>query len=100
MQFKQTLVRPWIPHFRILMMFLLPFPVFSQTTYLPQGDKGYILAERFEIKAGTDSALNFSKTKPFSREQFINGLNAYVQKFGKNSLSRVDAYNYHSALLT
>ena len=63
MQFKQTLVR----------LLLLPCFSFAQTTYLPQGDKANILIERLEIKAGKDSVLNFSKTKPFSRKQVING---------------------------
>ena len=42
MQFKQTLVR--------LVLILLPFSAFSQTTYFPQGDKANILIERLEIK--------------------------------------------------
>jgi len=51
--------------------FFLPILAFSQTTYLPQGAKENILLERLEIKAGTDSILNFSKTKPFSRKQVV-----------------------------
>jgi Capsule assembly protein Wzi len=91
MQFKQTLVR--------LLLLLFPCFSFAQTTYLPQGDKANILLERLEIKAGKDSILNFSKIKPFSRKQVINGLNDYVQQFGKNSLSKTDAYNLRSAYL-
>jgi hypothetical protein len=64
MQFKQTLVR--------LFFLLTPFTVFSQaTTYLPQDAKENVLLERLEIKAQTDSILNFSKIKPFSRKQFV-----------------------------
>src|SRR6185369_11712122 len=85
--------------FYFLVLFLFPLIISAQTTFLPQGDKAYILADRLEIKAGKDSALNFSKTRPFSRRQFINGINDYVQRFGKNALSVVDAYNYRSALL-
>jgi hypothetical protein len=84
MQFKQTLVR--------LAFLLLPFSAFSQTTYLPQGDKANILLERMEIKSRTDSFFNFSKIKPISRVRTINAVNHYVQQFGK-SLSKVDAYN-------
>src|SRR5205085_4322055 len=63
-QYKQTLVR--------LFFLLFPFTAFSQaTTYLPQDARETILLERLEIKAGTDSILNFSKIKPFSRKQFI-----------------------------
>jgi hypothetical protein len=64
MQFKQTLVR--------LFFLLAPFTVFSQaTTYLPQDARENVLLERLEIKAQTDSVLNFSKTKPFSRKQAL-----------------------------
>src|SRR5882724_8559026 len=88
MQFKQTLVR--------LLLLLLPCFSFAQTTYLPQGDKANILIERLEIKAGKDTILNFSKTKPFSRQHLINGVNSYVQKYGNSSLSKTDAYDLRS----
>jgi hypothetical protein len=91
MQFKQTLVR--------LAFILIPFVSFSQTTYLPQGDKANILIERLEIKAKTDSALNFSKTKPLSRKSIVYAAGNYVQKFGKASLSKVDQYNLNSLYL-
>ncbi|HKB43431.1 MAG TPA: hypothetical protein VKC90_03545 [Chitinophagaceae bacterium] len=91
MQFKKTLVR--------LLVILFPFASVAQTTYLPQGDKANILLERLEIRAGKDSVLNFSKIKPFSRKQVINGLNNYVQRFGESSLSKTDVYNLHSAYL-
>lgn len=89
MQFKQTLVR--------LLFLVVPCIAFSQTTYLPQGAKENILIERLEIKAQTDSILNFSKTKPFSRRQFIpeiNRLDSIV------SLSAVDQYNLYTANLS
>jgi hypothetical protein len=85
MQFKKTLVR--------LLVILFPLASASQTTYLPQGDKANILMDRWEIKAGTDSILNFSKTRPFSRQHVINAANSYVNRFGKSALSKVDAYN-------
>jgi hypothetical protein len=84
MQFKQTLVR--------LALILLPFSVFSQTTYLPPGDKANTLMERFEIKSRTDSFFNFSKTKPFSRKHVVNAVTNYTQTKGA-TLSKVDAYN-------
>jgi hypothetical protein len=100
MQFKQN------PHplktslkFLSLAIFLFPIVALSQTTYLPQGDKANILLERLEIKAGKDSILNFSKIKPFSRKQVIDGLSSYVQRFGESSLSKTDAYNLRSAYL-
>jgi len=90
MQFKQSLVR--------LAFILLPVSVFSQTTYLPQGDKANILMERLEIKNRTDSFFNFSKTKPFSRKHTVNAVTHYLQQNGK-SLSKVDAYNIQRVLM-
>ena len=72
MQYKQTLV--------VLLMVCFPVLLFSQTTtYLPQGARENILLERLEIKAGKDSVLNFSKTKPYSRRQFIPVIEGYYQ---------------------
>lgn len=85
MQFKQTLVR--------LVFILLPFSVFSQSTYLPQDDKANILMERLEIKARSDSFFNFSKTKPYTRQHAVSAVSNYLQKYGNNSLSKTDRYN-------
>ena len=89
MQFKQTLVR--------LFFLLFPFVSFSQTTYLQQGAKENILIERLEIKAQTDSILNFSKTKPFSRRQFILEIGRMDSIV---SLSKVDQYNLRTAMMS
>ncbi|HEU4471554.1 MAG TPA: hypothetical protein VFR58_10750 [Flavisolibacter sp.] len=88
MQFKQTPVR--------LLFLLFPFAAFSQTTYLPQGAKENILIERLEIKRQTDSVLNFSKNRPFSRKQFI----PLIGSIDSASLSAADRYNRHTALLS
>jgi hypothetical protein len=85
MQFKQTLVR--------LAFILLPFSVFSQFTYLPQDDKANILMERLEIIARSDSFLNFSKTKPHTRQHAVNAVTAYLQQYANPSLSKTDRYN-------
>ncbi|ANE50572.1 hypothetical protein [Flavisolibacter tropicus] len=88
MQYKQTLLR--------LLLFVLPTSAFSQTTYLPLGSRENILLERLEIKAGKDSILNFSKTKPYSRRQFITHL---AEIDSAQALSPVDAYNTRMALM-
>lgn len=75
-------------------LLFLPLCLFAQTTYLPQGAKENILLERLEIKAGTDSVLNFSKTKPFSRAQYIPALQRVA---GSLSLSKADAFNLYTA---
>lgn len=52
---------------------------YAQTTYLPQDARENALLERLEIKAATDSVLNFSKIKPFSRRQFIPAMDKYYR---------------------
>jgi hypothetical protein len=69
----------------------------TQTTYLPQGAKENILIERLEIKAGTDSVLNFSKTKPLSRKQFIPRIGPYGLYCGA---LKVDQYNLYGAMVS
>jgi hypothetical protein len=109
MQFKKTLVR--------LLVFLFPLAGIAQTTYLPQGDKQYILLERLEIKSKTDSILNFSKTRPLSRRSvFFKEMNIYglthhpltdespflipdTALARKLTMSKVDMYNLRSAVL-
>jgi hypothetical protein len=89
MQFKETLVR--------LLFLIMPFSALSQTTYIPLGAKENILLDRLEIKAQTDSILNFSNAKPYSRALVIPG----IQKLDSEvSLTRVDQYNLHTAILS
>lgn len=86
MQYKETVIR--------LVFLLFPSIAFSQTTYLPQGARENVLLERLEIKAGTDSVLNYSKARPFSRRHFITA----AQRLDTSvTLSRVDAYNLYMA---
>jgi hypothetical protein len=87
MQFKQTLVR--------LTFLLFPCVVFSQTTYIPIGSKDNIFIERMEIKAQTDSVLNFSKTRPYSRKEFITHIGRLDSAL---YTSRSDQYNMHSLM--
>jgi len=92
MQFKKTLVR--------LLLILFPLAGTAQTTYLlPLGDKANILIERLEIKLKNDSALNFSKTKPFSRQSILNSINLWSKPGINNlNLSKVDQHNLNSLL--
>ncbi|HZH65476.1 MAG TPA: hypothetical protein VEY10_11350 [Flavisolibacter sp.] len=98
------------------LLLFLPAAVFAQTTFLPQGARENVLLERIEIKAGTDSILNFSKTKPFSRKQFIPAIERYgvasglfspgtdsVTIIGEGNtvpkLSKVDVFNLERAMM-
>ena len=74
---------------------LLSITSFSQTTYLPLGSEENILIERLEIKAQKDTTFNFSKIKPFSREQIIPAL----ERYNYSTLSKVDQYNLRRALI-
>ena len=101
MQIKQSTLNPLKAVFMkifSLLLLLIPIAVFSQTTYIPLGSEEYHFLERMEIKAQKDSVLNFSKTKPYSRETI-------TQKLTDGSLeniiqqSKVDEYNYHRYLV-
>lgn len=95
MQYKQTYPKPLKGILRVLFLFILPISAYTQTTFLPQGDKGNILLERMEIKAGKDSVLNFSTTKPLLRKYNMKGVADYMDQYG-NSLSKTDQYNLRS----
>jgi hypothetical protein len=88
-----------------LLFFLLSFSVtysFSQTTYIPLGDKENDILERLEIKT-QDQQLFFSVTKPYSREtagleaQMIDSMLHVKADYG--NLSKVDKYNLENLLL-
>jgi len=89
MQFKKTVLR--------LILFIFPFPAIAQTTFFNPGYKAYTLIERMEIKAGKDSAFNFSKTKPYSRRSIIAAVN--LPGSAALATNKVDAYNLNSLLL-
>ena len=110
MQFKQTRVRLLfifsVPRYMMSWIFLIgamsfiaPGSLFSQATYLPQGDKSYILLDRLEIKTGKDSAFNFSKTKPFSRQHAVDAVRNLMSQGSGPALSKTDAHNLRSFYL-
>ncbi|GAC1490564.1 MAG: hypothetical protein NVS1B13_20360 [Flavisolibacter sp.] len=88
MQFKQTLVS--------LFCLLICFTISAQTTFVEQEGKENIIIERLEIKAQTDSILNFSKLKPFSRKTLIPYIAGLDSSFFS---SRVDQYNKYSLMV-
>lgn len=104
MQFKQINPHPLKGCFgAILLATMFSVSVSAQTTYLSQDDKANILLERMEIKAQTDSLLNFSKIKPFSRIYIVKANNQFgirnrvsFWKESKNSFSKVDWFNIES----
>lgn len=78
---------------------LVPAVAMAQTTYLPRGDKQEIILDRLEIKAQKDSALNFSKTKPYSREVYVEEVRRLLNgDSALYNLTKVDRY-YSESLL-
>lgn len=91
MQFKKTVLR--------LILIFIPVAATAQTTYLQRGDKQEIILDRLEIKAQRDSALNTSKTKPYSREAYVDVVRAYAKGDSGNArLTEVDRYYMESLL--
>jgi hypothetical protein len=97
MQFKKTIPCPHpLKGSLFAAVFFVSFQSLGQTTFLNPGDKANVLLERMEIKAGHDSAFNFSKTKPFSRRSVIAAVNMPRVITHAN---RIDSYNQQSLLL-
>ncbi|HRN47454.1 MAG TPA: hypothetical protein PKW69_05425, partial [Niabella sp.] len=91
MQFKKYILR--------LALVLLPVWGLAQTTYLQSGDKQEIILDRMEIKAQKDPVLNFSKTKPLSREYYVNAVRKYLNEDSTGvALSKADRYYIESLL--
>jgi hypothetical protein len=89
-----------IKSIRILGLLLLPMAAFSQSSYLPLGDKAYDLLDRLEIKSG-DPNLNFSTVKPYNRRlvtkevEYIDSLAAA----GAIKLTDIDKYDMQRFLM-
>ena len=93
-----------------LVVFICPFFAAAQSTYLPQGDKGYHFVDRLEIKAGTNTDINFSTIKPFSRRfivsqaEYLDSIrtatdSAGIANDGHPRLTATDEYNLNSFLM-
>jgi len=74
---------------------------YAQTTYLPDGSKGYHLLDRLEIKTGKFNELNFSSTKPYSRRSIVKEAEFAdsLADAGQLSLTDIDKYNIHSLMM-
>ena len=60
-----------IKSFIKLLVFICPFVATAQSTYLPEGDKGYHFIDRLEIKQQKNTDINFSSVKPYSRKYIV-----------------------------
>src|SRR5687767_4924634 len=93
----QYIIKTIVP----LLFLLIPFGLFSQSTYLPQGSKHQTLLNRLEILMQKSDDLNLTTAKPFSRKIAVRIAESAdsMQKAGGNLLSRVDEYNLRSLLM-
>lgn len=97
-----------------LIVFVCPITVTAQSTYLNQGSKESRIIERIEIKQQTNTNLNFSSVKPFSRQAIVREVEfldsarmGYADSTGVDmhkewtdlDLSAVDEYNIRSLLM-
>jgi hypothetical protein len=84
-----------------LLVFLSPLFIYSQTTYIPEGSKEYQFIDRLQIKQQTNSDLNFSTLKPYSRKAIVADVEAIdsANQSGQGRLTPIDEYNLHSLLM-
>jgi hypothetical protein len=97
-----------------LLVFICPIIAKAQTTYLPEGSKEYQFIDRFEIKKGNNTDLNFSTLKPYSRRAIVKEIELLdssrftasdtfftedQKKWEALNLSKIDEYNIHSILM-
>src|SRR5690242_2791181 len=87
-----------IKNLRVSLILLLPFTVFSQSTYLPQSNKHSQLLDRLEIKFAGNADLNLSTAKPFSRKVAVS-VAEDADTSAAISLSAVDRNNLQSLLM-
>jgi hypothetical protein len=97
-----------------LLVFVCPLVLQAQTTYIPEGSKEYQFIDRFEIKLGKNTDLNYSALKPYSRRAVVqeaeyidSAKTSYNSSLTKGSqpigaglnLSKTDEYNLHGILM-
>ena len=97
-----------------LLVFICPIIAKAQTTYLPEGSKEYQFIDRFEIKEGNNTDLNFSTLKPYSRRAIVKEIELLdssrfttsdtfftedQKKWEALNLSKIDEYNIQSILM-
>lgn len=91
-----------------LLVFISPFILKAQITYLPEGSKEYQFIDRLEIKLGKNINIIYSTVKPYSRKALVQEtelidslqrMNNGNNKWEALNLSKTDEYNIHSILM-
>ncbi len=100
-----------IKSFIKVLVFLLPVITTAQSTFLPEGDKGYHFIDRMEIKYQKNTDINYSTIKPYNRKyivseiEFIDSMRRSMpdsmadSKSHKFRFTKVDEYNLNSFLM-
>src|SRR5687767_13308694 len=87
-----------IKNLRLSLILLLPVAGFSQSVYLPQGNKHAQFLERLEIKIGHHPDLNSAVAKPLSRKLAVR-VAKQADTAAAHALNAIDRHNLHSVLL-
>lgn len=76
----------------IHLLFLLPFFVSAQSTYLPLNEAYYHIIDRYEVKSGRVSSEIFTTVKPYKRSDAV----AFIDSINAEGLigSSSDQFNY------
>ncbi len=96
-----------------LLVFICPFILQAQTTYLPEGSKEYDIIDRLEIKEGRNNSILFTGLKPYSRRflareaEFLDSaqiatsssLTSDNSEWQGLNLTKIDEYNLHGILM-
>ena len=81
-----------------LLVFICPFIATAQSTYLPEGDKGYHFMERLEIKQLVNTDINYSTIKPFNRKYIVQETEYFDSILRATADSPIDSKNIHPKL--
>jgi len=81
-----------------LLVFICPFIATAQSTYLPEGDKGYHFIDRLEIKQQVNTDINFSTIKPYNRKYIVQETEYFDSILRATADSPFDPKNIHPKL--
>lgn len=96
-----------------LFVFISPFIIRAQTTYVPEGSKEYDIIDRLQIKEGSNKSILFSGLKPYSRRYLVreaefldsartassSSLTSDDNEWKGLNLTKIDEYNLHNILM-
>lgn len=75
------------------LIFVFPFHISAQSTYIQQDAKDYHFIDRMEIKEQRNTDLNFSSLKPYNRKYVLQEMAQLDSNGQLANLSKSDRYN-------